>query len=198
MTIGKGAASGRRARRALVFCALLAASLLMLCLGVTQGSVRIPAGDVARILLYVYCCWGQPNLYSDLSSDLLPAQEKDSTDNGKKAVESLDTLLSWCESDPVDTWEMRRNDLIESIQGNRNVFIDYPELAEYIWGNKQGTAVDFHLLQQSYGDAYNETATAIPGTRDHKSAARKELREGKIIIIFQNSTIYNTLGQPIQ
>lgn len=51
MTIGKGAASGRRARRALVFCALLAASLLMLCLGVTQGSVRIPAGDVARILL---------------------------------------------------------------------------------------------------------------------------------------------------
>ena len=51
MTIGKGAASGRRARRALVFCALLAASLLMLCLGVTLGSVRIPAGDVARILL---------------------------------------------------------------------------------------------------------------------------------------------------
>ena len=51
MTIGKGAASGRRARRALVFGALLAASLLMLCLGVTQGSVRIPAGDVARILL---------------------------------------------------------------------------------------------------------------------------------------------------
>ena len=51
MTIGKGTASGRRARRALVFCALLAAALLMLCLGVTQGSVRIPAGDVARILL---------------------------------------------------------------------------------------------------------------------------------------------------
>lgn len=51
MTIGKGAASSRRARRALVFCVLLAASLLMLCLGVTLGSVRIPAGDVARILL---------------------------------------------------------------------------------------------------------------------------------------------------
>ena len=86
-------------------------------------------GDVARILLYVYCRWEQPNLYSDLSSDLLPAQEKDSTDNGKKAVESLDTLLSWCESDPVDTWEMRRNDLVGEVQGNRNVFIDYPELA---------------------------------------------------------------------
>ena len=100
--------------------------------------------------------------------------------------------------DPVSQKELDRAVQVNKIQGNRNPFIDYPELAEYIWGNKQGTAVDFHLLQQSYGDAYNETATAIPGTRDHKNAARKELREGKIIIIFQNSTIYNTLGQPIQ
>ena len=87
-------------------------------------------GDVARILLYVYCRWEQPNLYTDLSPGLLPANEADSKSNsGLRVVESLDTLLSWCAADPVDTWEMRRNDLIESVQGNRNVFIDYPELA---------------------------------------------------------------------
>lgn len=86
-------------------------------------------GDVARILLYVYCRWDQPNLYSDLTADLLPEQETGSTDNGKRVVESLDTLLQWCEEDPVDTWEMERNDLTEMIQGNRNAFIDYPELA---------------------------------------------------------------------
>ncbi len=86
-------------------------------------------GDVARILLYVYCRWDQPNLYSDLTADLLPEQETGSTDNGKRVVESLDTLLQWCAEDPVDTWEMERNDLTQMIQGNRNAFIDYPELA---------------------------------------------------------------------
>lgn len=91
-------------------------------------------GDVARILLYVYCRWEQPNLYTDMTSDL-PAPEADSKSNsGKRVIESLDTLLSWCESDPVDTWEMERNDLIQSIQGNRNVFIDYPELAWRMFG----------------------------------------------------------------
>ncbi|MBQ3329889.1 MAG: endonuclease [Ruminococcus sp.] len=86
-------------------------------------------GDVARILLYVYCRWEQPNLYTDISEERLPPNDADSTDNGKKVIESLDTLLDWCEEDPVDTWEMRRNDLTESVQGNRNVFIDYPEFA---------------------------------------------------------------------
>ena len=91
-------------------------------------------GDVARILLYVYCRWEQPNLYTDIPADRLPEQESQSTDNGKKVVESLDTLLQWCECDPVDGWEMERNDLTQQVQGNRNVFIDYPELAWQMFG----------------------------------------------------------------
>ena len=78
-------------------------------------------GDVARILLYVYVRWGENNIYSD-------------TSNGDRIIESLDTLLEWIALDPVDTWEMKRNDLIEDVQGNRNVFIDYPELAWKMFG----------------------------------------------------------------
>ena len=50
-------------------------------------------GDVARILLYVYCRWEQPNLYTDVDPALLPPNENKGTNNGKKVVEDLDTHL---------------------------------------------------------------------------------------------------------
>ncbi len=94
-------------------------------------------GDTARILLYVYVRWQQPNLYSDVAERYLPAYDDDDDANdGLRVIESLDTLLAWCELDPVDTWEMGRNDAAERIQGNRNVFIDYPELAWLMFGKE--------------------------------------------------------------
>lgn len=70
-------------------------------------------GDVARIFLYVYVRWG--NL---------------STAWGTGGVmESPEVMLEWMEADPVDTWELGRNDAVQSITGTRNVFVDYPELA---------------------------------------------------------------------
>ena len=93
-------------------------------------------GDVARILLYVYCRWQQPNLYTDVTENLPAFDPDDDTNSGKKVIESLDTLLQWCALDPVDSWEMARNDLTEEIQGNRNVFIDYPELAWRLFGEE--------------------------------------------------------------
>lgn len=104
----------------------------------SQGKVEVRdniKGDIARILLYVYCRWEQPNLYSDVASKYLPPYDSDDTsNNGTRAIEDLDTLLRWCELDPVDRWEMGRNDQTENVQGNRNVFIDYPELAWLMLG----------------------------------------------------------------
>lgn len=77
-------------------------------------------GDVARICLYVYVRWGSAW----------------GADNITEVFQSVDVLLEWCEMDPVDTWEMGRNEVVESIQGNRNVFIDYPELAWLVFGRE--------------------------------------------------------------
>ncbi len=75
-------------------------------------------GDVARITLYIYTRWGNTEKMW-----------------GKAGVmESLDVLLRWMEEDPVDTWEMGRNDAVESVTGVRNVFIDYPEYAWLLFG----------------------------------------------------------------
>ena len=77
-------------------------------------------GDVARICLYVYVRWGGDSSYA--------------CGNLNKVFKDVDTLLEWCELDPVDTWEMGRNEVVYGIQGNRNVFIDYPELAWIMLG----------------------------------------------------------------
>lgn len=49
--------------------------------------------------------------------------------------------LLWNEMDPVDEVEIDRNNAIyEEIQYNRNLFVDYPYLAEYIWGDSTDVA----------------------------------------------------------
>lgn len=55
-------------------------------------------------------------------------------------------LLKWHRQDPVSQKEIDRNNAIQLTQGNRNPFIDYPYLAEYIWGERSGQKLDFDLL----------------------------------------------------
>ena len=92
-------------------------------------------GDVARIFLYVYVRWEERNLFEN---DTNPKQASNDSggNNGWKVIYDLETLLEWCENDPVDTWEMSRNDKCQDIQGNRNVFIDYPEFAWLLFGQE--------------------------------------------------------------
>lgn len=78
-------------------------------------------GDVARIVLYVYVRWGCTNTGSGYNPNGIFGT--------KGVIESKELLLDWVEEDPVDTWELGRNDSVESITGTRNVFVDFPELA---------------------------------------------------------------------
>ncbi len=50
----------------------------------------------------------------------------------------LATLLEWHRNDPVNDYEMNRNNVVYAWQNNRNPFIDHPEMVEYFWGNKVG------------------------------------------------------------
>ena len=81
-------------------------------------------GDVARIVLYVYVRWQNT---SSSAAVLF---------GSSGVIESKEVLLDWIAVDPVDTWELGRNDSVQSITGTRNVFVDYPELAYTLFGEE--------------------------------------------------------------
>ena len=63
-------------------------------------------------------------------------------------------LMKWHRQDPVSQKEIDRNNGIQQTQGNRNPFIDYPYLAEYIWGEKAGQALDLSKLITAYDSRF--------------------------------------------
>lgn len=93
-------------------------------------------GDFARAYMYMFVTyddinWGETsggqNVEWMFSAD--PFELKDW---------AKELLLRWSANDAVSEKERKRNDGVYKEQKNRNPFIDLPDLAEYIWGDKSG------------------------------------------------------------
>ncbi|RTY90635.1 endonuclease [Flavobacterium sp. GT3R68] len=91
------------------------------------GSAGSWRGDVARGVFYMSVRYNALNVVNGN-----PPQNPD------YYIGDLATLLTWNMSDPSDDFEMNRNNYIYTWQVNRNPFIDYPSLADYIWGANAG------------------------------------------------------------
>lgn len=89
-----------------------------------QGSWK---GDVARAVFYMAIRYNGLDVVNGNPADTTVGQLGD-----------LVTLLNWNTTDPSDDFEMNRNNYIYTWQFNRNPFIDYPNLANYIWGTNAG------------------------------------------------------------
>ena len=63
-------------------------------------------------------------------------------------------LMKWHRQDPVSKKEIDRNNGIQKTQGNRNPFIDYPYLAEYIWGEKAGQTLNLDDIITAYDSRF--------------------------------------------
>ena len=168
--------------------------------GATYGLTRVfcPAdeykGDFARAYFYIAACYGDSLVWLTTGEPGV-AMTNEGWQEFRPWLRNL--LLSWHRMDPVSDKELHRAIEVNKIQGNRNPFIDYPELVEYIWGDKQGQKVDFRTLIQSYGDAYDDTPTGVSNDRAEKYTTHKEIRDGRIVII-RDASIYSTIGQHIR
>lgn len=105
-------------------------------------------GDFARAYFYIATAY-EDLVWAEVAKDYL-----DNSSYLEFKPWLMEVLLKWHRLDPVSQKELDRADQISSIQHNRNPFIDYPELVEYIWGDKKGTNVDFSKLQCTLDPSY--------------------------------------------
>ena len=84
-------------------------------------------GDLART--YFYMATAYEDKIANWSSAML-----DGKSYPAYATWALNMLLRWAKEDPVSQKEIDRNNAVYGIQRNRNPFIDFPGLEQYIWG----------------------------------------------------------------
>ena len=119
-------------------------------------------GDFARGYMYMATCyqnysWEGEGLKSLVQGDY-PTLKKWASD----------LYIQWAKEDPVNELEVKRNNAVYAIQGNRNPFIDFPNLMEYIWGDSIDYAFDPATTVTS--EKYNGGGTGPnPGDSDNET-----------------------------
>lgn len=104
-----------------------------------EGNVFEPCdefkGDFARLYFYVATTYADAPWGVQTAVAKTVAFTREDYPTIKPWI--LDLLLQWNAQDPVSDWEICRNERVCHEQHNRNPFIDYPQLADYIWGDKK-------------------------------------------------------------
>ena len=148
-------------------------------------------GDFARTYFYMVTCYEEklPDWYNNFSDSRPTLDGK--TYPGLSEWQ-LKMLMRWAKQDPVSEKEVNRNNAVYEIQKNRNPFIDYPGLEEYIWGDKQDEAFSYDNVPSAIKsvDITADQPTVIYSP-DGKRLAKK--RRGVNIIRKKNGKVVKTL-----
>lgn len=133
-------------------------------------------GDVARACFYMAVRYNGLNVVNGNPNENIVGQ-----------IGDLATLLTWNTSDPRDDFEMNRNNYIYTWQINRNPFIDYPLLVNYVFGANFGQPWFAALANQTF-DASKVVIYPNP-TKNNLTISGIE-DKGTV-------EIYSTLGQKV-
>ena len=141
-------------------------------------------GDVARMIFYMEVRYEGENDEPDLEMvDYIPSSPNGEPYHGLKS-----TLLEWHLQDPVDDWEIQRNDKVYFYQENRNPFIDHPEFVDLIWNP---VSVDENQTSFSSFNLHNYPNPFKPETMISFSLTAEDAENAEILI-------YNLRGQKIR
>lgn len=104
-------------------------------------------GDMARIYFYMATCY--EDVVDDWAGNATASAVFDGTSYPAFKTWYLNMLMEWSKNDPVDAVEIARNNAVKVKQGNRNPFVDYPGLEDYIWGDKKNVAFSYDRYEGS-------------------------------------------------
>ena len=153
-------------------------------------------GDLARVYFYMATAYesyknekGQERSPKNWKSDML------TSDVYPFFTEwALKMLLRWAQQDPISEKEIKRNEAIYQIQKNRNPFVDYPGLEQYIWGSSMDVAFSYnnYTEPQTTGISHlhrmvthDDAVYSISGQRVDATSLKKGvyIRGGKKFIV---------------
>jgi hypothetical protein len=139
-------------------------------------------GDVARILFYMAVRYEGDNGEPDL--ELVDQVNTYYLNEDRKGYHGkLSTLLEWHKTDPVDSFEINRNNVIYTYQQNRNPFIDFPEFVDKIWSTTSTDLIVSNRIKV-YPNPANDFITIENESPDF-TEGRLYTIEGKVILDFE-------------
>ena len=135
-------------------------------------------GDFARVFMYMFTC------YQDLTWEYTWMNYEKSTYPTLKPW-AVKLLLKWHKQDPVSEKEVNRNNAVYAVQGNRNPYVDYPQLADYVWGDS--ISYTFHLSGKvENGSGGNNGGGDDNGDGDNSGDEEIEIIDGWKIYLNEN------------
>lgn len=146
-------------------------------------------GDFARAYFYMATCYGDELTWRLDNKDVGSKYAMRNDSYLEFRDWEIEVLITWHRQDPVSEKETKRMEAVSDFQHNRNPFIDYPDLAEYIWGNKKGTSVN---LAELTGEV-----TSLPASTADTPSVRKVIRNGQVLIE-RDGCLYTVFGQPLE
>lgn len=141
-------------------------------------------GDIARIYFYVVTRY-ESNCTKWASNATANAVFTSSSSYQPFKDWYYKMLVEWAQNDPIDDVEIARNNAVHREQGNRNPFVDYPGLEEYIWGDKKNEPFDY--------DNYNSTVAVRTPTFSPDGGTFTSPQSVTISCATERATIYYTI-----
>lgn len=121
-------------------------------------------GDFARAYFYMATCYGNQLTWRKDNRDVGSYYAMRDSSDPQEYLEFLDweidVLLQWSRQDPVSQKEINRQNAVSDFQHNRNPYIDYPHLEEYIWGVRKGQPLCLDSLSATVFP--DSTITIVP------------------------------------